>query len=190
MPFSQEHRSFILKHYFASRFYALVKDEFRRNYPDEVLSHNSTISGIIARFREYGSVADKKRTERPAILTTAKLEKVRNVTERSPSKSIRKLSAESQISQFFGERIIYTELWSPRSPDLTSQYFFLLGCLNGWVYKKKTYTLEEVKRNITLEINNISVLVLMKVEANMVKRVRTYITERSSHFQHMLQYVV
>jgi hypothetical protein len=50
-----------VEHYFASRSYARVADEFRREYPDS------------NRFRECGSVSDRKRSGRPAILTEAKL---------------------------------------------------------------------------------------------------------------------
>jgi hypothetical protein len=53
---------------------------------------------LIVRFRETGSVSDKKRTGRPIILTDAKLAEVRNVMLRSPSKSLGRLSAHSQIS--------------------------------------------------------------------------------------------
>ncbi|KAJ4447688.1 hypothetical protein ANN_09696 [Periplaneta americana] len=64
-------------------------DEFRRNYPDVAVPNNSTITRIIARFRDCGSVADKKRTGRPATLTPQRAMKrlhfrgyhVRNVQE-------------------------------------------------------------------------------------------------------------
>ncbi|KAJ4452047.1 hypothetical protein ANN_03563 [Periplaneta americana] len=77
MSFSQEQRVFIVEHYFSSRSYARVVDEFRRNYPDVTVPNNSTITRLIARFSECESVADKKRTGRPAILTPAKLAETR-----------------------------------------------------------------------------------------------------------------
>ena len=58
MSFSQEQRVFIVEHYFASRSYAHVVDEFRRKYPDAEARNNSTITRIIARFGECGSIAD------------------------------------------------------------------------------------------------------------------------------------
>jgi hypothetical protein len=73
MLFSQEQRVFSVEHYFASRSYARVVDEFRRKYPDAAVPNNSTITRIIARFRECGSVADRKRSGRPAIMNEAKL---------------------------------------------------------------------------------------------------------------------
>ncbi|PSN42201.1 hypothetical protein C0J52_19920 [Blattella germanica] len=77
--------------------YARSKDKFCRDYPDVVVSNNSTITRIITHLRECGSVADMKRTGRPTILTDAKLAKMRNVMEHLHSKSLWRLSAESQI---------------------------------------------------------------------------------------------
>jgi len=92
LSFSQEQRVFLVKQYFASRSYACVVDEFRVKYLDVAVPNNSTITRLITRFRETGSVSDKKRTGRPTILTDAKLAEVRNVMLRSPSKSLRRLS--------------------------------------------------------------------------------------------------
>lgn len=344
MSFSQEERVFIVEQYLSTRSYVHVVNEFRKKYPDAAVPNNSTITRLIARFRECGSVADRKRTGRPAILTDAKLDEVRNAMLRSPSKSLRRLSSHSQISygsaqkamkklklrayhvrsvqelkepdkekrllycrwfrtfvdtnnivqldrvfftdeawfhlsgyvnsqntriwstenphvfhetplhclkigvwcavsrrrivgpifyegtvnsivyqdiitqfisllenderycwlqqdgatchtsndtmhflrEFFGDRIISKSLWPPRSPDLSSPDFFLWGYLKGKVYKNRPHTLDDLKVNITTEINNISVNVLKKVSSNMVKRVHACITEAGSHFEHLL----
>jgi hypothetical protein len=77
MSFSQEQRVFIVGHYFASHSYAHVADEFRWEYPDSAVSNNLTITKIINRFWECGSVSDRKRSRRPAILTEAKVVFVR-----------------------------------------------------------------------------------------------------------------
>lgn len=98
MSFSQEQRVFIVEQYFASRSYACVIDEFRVKYPNVGVPNKSTITRLIAHFRETGSVSDKKKTGRPTILTDAKLAEESNVMLRSPSKSLRRLSAHSQIS--------------------------------------------------------------------------------------------
>ncbi|PNF31709.1 hypothetical protein B7P43_G13371 [Cryptotermes secundus] len=60
--------------------------------------NNSTITRIINRFRECGSVSDRKRSERQAILTEAKLADVEKMLQRSLSKSLIRLSAQSGIS--------------------------------------------------------------------------------------------
>jgi hypothetical protein len=72
MSFSQE-RIFVVEHYFASRSYARVADEFRREYPDSTVPNNSTITSTINRFRECRTVSDRKRSKRQVILTEAKL---------------------------------------------------------------------------------------------------------------------
>ncbi|PSN54000.1 hypothetical protein C0J52_13467 [Blattella germanica] len=93
MPFSQEQRSFILQHYFASRSYAHVKDEFCMNHPDVVVPNNSTITIIIIPFE--GMWISCRQEENWAILTAAILAEVRNVIECWPSKALRRLSAGS-----------------------------------------------------------------------------------------------
>jgi hypothetical protein len=97
MSFSQEQRVFILEHYFASRSYARVADEFRWRYPDSAVPNNSTITRLIDGFRECGSVADRKRSGRPTILTEAKLADMEGMMQNSPSESLRRLSAQGGI---------------------------------------------------------------------------------------------
>ncbi|KAJ4447322.1 hypothetical protein ANN_09326, partial [Periplaneta americana] len=57
-------------------------------------------------------------------------------------------------------------LWPPRSPDLTTTDFFLWGYLKYRVYATRTQTLDDLKHNITQEIqaNN---RVLQRVASNM-----------------------
>ncbi|KAJ8870256.1 hypothetical protein PR048_029277 [Dryococelus australis] len=73
MVFSQEQQVLIVEHYFATRSYAHVTDEFRLRYLDTAVPNNATITRLINNFQENGSVVDKKRAGRPAILTEAKL---------------------------------------------------------------------------------------------------------------------
>ena len=46
--------------------------------------------------------------------------------------------------------------WPPRSPDLSAPDFFLWGYLKGKVYIEMPDTLQQLKRSIIQEINNIS----------------------------------
>jgi transposase len=62
---------------------------------------------IINRFRECGSVSDRKTMERPAILTEAKIADVKKKLQHSPSKSLRRLSAQSGIS-YTSVHIVFT----------------------------------------------------------------------------------
>ena len=50
--FSQEQRVFIVEHYFSSLSYARVVNEFREKYPGDKVPNNSTITRLIALFRE------------------------------------------------------------------------------------------------------------------------------------------
>ncbi|PNF43648.1 hypothetical protein B7P43_G18291 [Cryptotermes secundus] len=97
MSFSLE-QVFIVEHYFASHSYACVTDEFHPEYLDSAVHNNSTITRINNRFRDCGSVSDRKRSGRLAILTEAKLDDTEKMLQRSPSKSLRRLSAQSGIS--------------------------------------------------------------------------------------------
>src|SRR5678815_5051195 len=98
MLFSQEQRVFILEQYLACLSYARVKNALSDRYPDEAVPNNLTITRLIAHFRENGSVADRKSVGRPTILTTAKLAELRKGMLRSPIKSLRRLSVNSQLS--------------------------------------------------------------------------------------------
>ncbi|KAJ4434068.1 hypothetical protein ANN_16387 [Periplaneta americana] len=50
------------------------------------------------------------------------------------------------------DRIISRNLWPPRSPDLTTPDFFLWGYLKDRVYATRPQTLDDLKHNITQEI--------------------------------------
>ncbi|KAJ8879687.1 hypothetical protein PR048_020295 [Dryococelus australis] len=110
MVFSQEQRVFIVEHYFATRSYARDADEFRLRYPDAAVPNNAKIRRLINRFRESGSVADKKRSARRAILTEAKLAEVERTKLQSLSKSLR----DGQLKQAFRTNWIrYSSLTKP-----------------------------------------------------------------------------
>ncbi|PNF34202.1 hypothetical protein B7P43_G17545, partial [Cryptotermes secundus] len=72
------------------------------------------------------------------------------------------------------------------SPDLSPADFFLWGYFKGIVYKNNPHTLDDLKRNITMAINSISLQVLHNVASNMVKSACACIAEEGSHFEHML----
>ncbi|KAJ4426822.1 hypothetical protein ANN_26621, partial [Periplaneta americana] len=68
------------------------------------------------------------------------------------------------------DRIISRNLWPPGSPDLTTPDFFLWGYLKDRVYATRPQTLDDLKHNITQEIqaNN---RVLQRMASNMERRV-------------------
>jgi hypothetical protein len=76
-------------------------------------------------------------------------------------------------------------LWSPRTPDLSPQDFFLWGHLKGHVYGSNPHTIEDLKTNIS-EAIAINQRTLCRVARDMVKRVNACIQENGAQFQHIL----
>jgi hypothetical protein len=62
MSFSQVKRVFTVEHYLASRSYLTCQNEFRDTFPDSVVPSKSTISRLVNRFRDTGSVQDRNRS--------------------------------------------------------------------------------------------------------------------------------
>jgi hypothetical protein len=62
MSFSQVQKVFIVEHYLASRFYLTCQNEFRDTFPNSPAPNKSTISRLVSRFRETGSVQDRNRS--------------------------------------------------------------------------------------------------------------------------------
>ncbi|KAJ4445889.1 hypothetical protein ANN_12575 [Periplaneta americana] len=83
------------------------------------------------------------------------------------------------------EWAVLRNLWPPRSPDLTTPDFFLWGYLKDRVYATRPQTLEDLKHNITQEIqaNN---RVLQRVASDMERRVELCLMQDGGHFEHLL----
>jgi hypothetical protein len=77
------------------------------------------------------------------------------------------------INSFFMGRVISKKLWPPRSPDLSSADNLLWVYLKDKVYKNRPRTIQDLRANITTEINNIDRDMLRRVSENMVKRANT-----------------
>ena len=73
--------------------------------------------------------------------------------------------------------------WPPRSPDLNVSDFFLWGYVKEKVYIEMPDTLQQLKRNIIQEINNISQETLMKVMNSTVERARQCLTNNGGHLK-------
>ena len=65
--------------------------------------------------------------------------------------------------------------------------FYLWGRLKNAVYKTNPSTLEELKRNIRDEINNIYRGELQRVTGNFIKSWQKMYGQRSGQFQHLRQ---
>jgi hypothetical protein len=76
-----------------------------------------------------------------------------------------------QLQMYFGERVISRGLWPTRSPDLTPPDYFLWGFLKEKVYRNCPRTLNDLRANITNEINHISPELLRDATNSIICRV-------------------
>jgi hypothetical protein len=99
MSFSQLQRVFIVEHYLASRSYLTSQNEFRDTFPASPVPNKSTISRLLNRFRDTGSVQDRNRYGRPSCQVTIRsLDDIRQPLLCSPRKSLRKPYLQSGLS--------------------------------------------------------------------------------------------
>jgi hypothetical protein len=85
----------------------------------------------------------------------------------------------------FGDRIISSDIWPPRSPDLNPCDLFSWGCLKDKVYNSNTRT-EELKENIRRAIANSPAEQLQRVNQNLFRRCEECLRVEGQHFQHLL----
>jgi hypothetical protein len=78
MSFSQVQWVFIVEHYLASRSYKTCQNEFRDTFPDSPVPNKSTVSRLVNRFRDTGSVQDRDRSGRPSVLSGNGLDECRH----------------------------------------------------------------------------------------------------------------
>jgi hypothetical protein len=98
MSFSQVHRVFIVENYLASRSYLTCHNEFRDTFRDSPVPNKSTVSRLVNRFRDTGSVQDRNRSGRPSVLSDDNSDDICQTLLRSPLKSLRQLSLQSGLS--------------------------------------------------------------------------------------------
>jgi hypothetical protein len=67
---------FILEHYFASKSFAAVREEFSSAYPDKEVPNKTTIQRLVTEFWDTGSVCYRKHVWNPTVLTGGTLRKV------------------------------------------------------------------------------------------------------------------
>ena len=73
---------------------------FRDRFPDIRAPHRDTVRKLVNRFREKGSVLDRKPQRTRHVLTEEKLDEIGQTLEHSPRKSLSRLSQETGVSQF------------------------------------------------------------------------------------------
>ena len=92
-----------------------------------------------------------------------------------------------EIERVFHDRIISRDLWPTRSSDMIPCDFYLWGRLKNAVYRTNPRTLEELKRNIRDEINNISRGELQRIMGNFIKRCKKCMDNQGGQFHHLWQ---
>jgi hypothetical protein len=88
---------FIVEHYLASRSYLTCQNEFRDTFPDSPVPNNSTVSRLVNRFRDTGSMQDRNRSGRPSVLSNDSLDDIRQTLLRSSRKTLRELPLQSGL---------------------------------------------------------------------------------------------
>jgi transposase len=63
-----------------------------------VVPNKSTVQRLVERFRETGSIGEKRRSGRPSVLSNDSLEDIRASLLQSPRKSLRKLSQQTGMT--------------------------------------------------------------------------------------------
>ena len=75
-----------------------------------------------------------------------------------------------------------------RSPDLTPPDYSLWGYLKGRVYQNKPRTIDDLKANITEEIQAVTADVLARNFRNIARRVQSCLDANGGHFHVMMSY--
>ena len=84
-----------------------VQELFQEKFGAERLPHRNCVSALLHKFKETGSVRDKPKTGRPKVVTDTVLQNVTNKLQRSPRKSLRRLSQETRISLTSSHRAVH-----------------------------------------------------------------------------------
>ena len=107
VQFSVHERSKILESYFSTKLVVLTQREFRREFPGRKTPYRKTITKIVEKFRNTGSVGNDNKGHSGRYVT---VRTVRKHLEQSPRKSIRRLSQEVGISRTTVQRTIHNDL--------------------------------------------------------------------------------
>jgi hypothetical protein len=86
------------------------------------------------------------------------------------------------LSCVFVDRIISSDVWPARSPDLHSCHFSFWCCLNDKIYNSNPQTEEELKENIRREIANIPAEQLQEIHQNFFRQCEECLRVDGQHF--------
>ena len=98
--FTLAHHIFMYDSYVRTESCREVTRLFRDRFPDIRAPHRDTVRKLVNRFRETGSVLDRKPQRTRHVLTEENLDEIGQTLERSPRKSLSRLSQETGVSEF------------------------------------------------------------------------------------------
>ena len=98
--FTLAHCIFMYDSYVRTESCREVTRPFRDRFPDIRAPHRDTVRKLVNRFRETGSVLDRKPQITRYVLIEENLDEIGQTLERSPRKSLSRLSQETGVSQF------------------------------------------------------------------------------------------
>ena len=98
--FTLAHRIFTYDSYVRTQSCREVTRLFRDRFLNIRAPHRDRVRKLVNRFRETGSVLDRKPQRTRHVLTEEKLDEIGQTLERSPRKSLSRLSQKTGVSQF------------------------------------------------------------------------------------------
>jgi hypothetical protein len=185
--------------------------KFRDTFPDSPVPNKSTISRLVNRFHDTGSVQDRNRSGRPSVLSDDSLDDIRQTLFRSQRKSLRKLSLQSGLSygrvhkttkilKLHPYRVHGMHELKESDKEKRLQYcrwftHFIRGgtdildkvifCDEAW-FHPSGYVKRQTAEYGVLKTRIPSMKDLHRVASDMRKRVNACIAERGGHFQHLI----
>ncbi|KAJ4446929.1 hypothetical protein ANN_13630 [Periplaneta americana] len=181
MQYTLNQRLFLVKQYWITNSITATQRAYQREFDVRNLPKRNTILGLVNKLETTGSLTFV--FEFVEQLDDVELSQGYFQQDGATCHTLNE--SMELIASFFDDRIISRNLWPPRSPDLTTPDFFLWGYLKDRVYATRPQTLDDLKHNITQEIqaNN---RVLQRVASNMERRVELCLMQDGGHFQHLL----
>ncbi|XP_067011906.2 uncharacterized protein [Anabrus simplex] len=96
--YSVSQRVFIYDSYVRTKSARTVRRLFQEKFPDVQVPGRTSIHRLVNKLRTTGSLLDKKRNKPRTVLTQETVSNIGNALERSPTKSLRRLAQEMEIS--------------------------------------------------------------------------------------------
>ena len=88
-----------------------VAEQFNRNHPHENVSHTS-VDRLINKFRETGSILDKKQSGRPGLSAETRAQVLEKITS-SPRKAVQRAAGETGVPSSTMQKVLKAEKFRP-----------------------------------------------------------------------------